>query len=449
MKSIISLLTKGDKRSIKARKNIIFSFVIKAFGLILGFVKIPIILSYLDVDKYGIWLTISSIVLWVNYFDLGIGHGLRNKFAIALAENDKVKATKLVSTAYFYLSLIFIVLGIIILPFIWFLDWNAILNTKLVSKIELRNSVSIIFFLFIISFIANLITSILKADQKPALAESFAPIGSAISLVLVLLLSKFSQNSLFFACIAIALPPTFTVVAANFYFFKTNYLEFSPKSYLVSKDYFNDIFNLGMKFFVIQIGGLVMFSSSNIILTQVINPSEVAVFNIARQYYSLPLMLFSIVLLPFWSAITEAYANDELDWINKTLTKLFYFGVFFCFTLIVLFLIEDFVLDLWIKNRVEISLSVSLSIIILNICTILLSPYSHFINGVGKLNLSLYVVIFKTIVFLPTAILMTRILGSPGLIITLLIINVIPSSIIELLQFKKIINRNAKGIWNK
>jgi O-antigen/teichoic acid export membrane protein len=204
-----------------------------------------------------------------------------------------------------------------------------------------------------------------------------------------------------------------------------------------------------MKFFVIQIGGLVMFSSSNIILTHVINPSEVTVFNIARQYYSLPLMLFSIVLLPFWSAITEAYSNNELDWIKQTLTKLFYFGVFFCFALLVLFLLEDFVLYYWIKNQVEISLSVSLSIIILNICTILLAPYSHFINGVGKLNLSLYVVIFKTLVFLPIAILMTRILGSTGLIITLLIINVIPSSIIELLQFNRIINRNAQGIWNK
>jgi hypothetical protein len=34
--------------------------------------------------RYEIWLTLSSIVGWFSFFDVGLGHGLRNKFAPSL-----------------------------------------------------------------------------------------------------------------------------------------------------------------------------------------------------------------------------------------------------------------------------------------------------------------------------------------------------------------------------
>ncbi len=73
-----------------------------------------------------------------------------------------------------------------------------------------------------------------------------------------------------------------------------------------------DIYSLGIKFFVGQMAALIMFNSQNFILSQVVNPAEVTVFNIAKKLFGLPLMCFMIVLTPYWSAITAAYTKDEL-----------------------------------------------------------------------------------------------------------------------------------------
>jgi O-antigen/teichoic acid export membrane protein len=124
----LTFITKGSQRSVKAKKNIIASFGIKGVSILIGLIKVPVILLYLDVEKYGVWLTIASIVDWVQYFDLGIGHGLRNKFAEALANNNKERAKKLVSTAYFYITLIFIGLTLLLLPLVYTLNWQNILN---------------------------------------------------------------------------------------------------------------------------------------------------------------------------------------------------------------------------------------------------------------------------------------------------------------------------------
>ena len=192
-----------------------------------------------------------------------------------------------------------------------------------------------------------------------------------------------------------------------------------------------------------------MFSSSNIIITQVINPAEVTVYNIARQYYTLPFMFFSIILLPMWSAITDAYVKNDYDWIKSAMRQLRWLGVIFISCLFLLYLAEDFVINLWIKDKIIISDNLALSLLAFNGLSILFSPYSQFINGVGKLRLSLVVVTFKTVLFIPVAVLFSKYWGSAGLLIAMITVNSLPSSLVEFIQYKKIINRRAFGIWNQ
>ena len=447
LKRLLGFINKGDGRSIKAKKNILFGFGVKGFGLILSFVRVPIILDYLDVDKYGVWLTISSIVLWVNYLDLGIGHGLRNNFAIALAEGDKLKARSYVSVAYYYLSGIFLLLSLVLLPLIWFLDWQSALNVDSIAGRELRNSVLVVFGFFVLRFIANLITSILKADQRPAMAEFLTPLGSALSLIFVYLLGFYSDNSLFLACMAISLPSTMVIVIANFYFFKKLYHQFLPRLKFARKEYFKVIFNLGVKFFLIQLGSLVMFSSSNFILIQLAGPEEVTNYNITRRYYSMPLMFFSMVLMPYWSAITEAFVKNEFDWIKNKMRQLNYLSIAFSGVVVLMFFLEGFAFNLWLGRNLDKSPNLSIALVVMNVLLILFSMYTSFINGTGRLKLSLYIVVVKMLLFVPLAYLFTSWLEGTGLVLTLIVVNAIPNAILEFSQYRRIINKRANGIW--
>ncbi|MCK7523619.1 MAG: hypothetical protein MZV64_41275 [Ignavibacteriales bacterium] len=61
---------------------------------------VPVTLNYLGKTEYGIWLTLASILSWLINLDFGLGNGLRNKLAEALALNDIKLARIYVSTAY-------------------------------------------------------------------------------------------------------------------------------------------------------------------------------------------------------------------------------------------------------------------------------------------------------------------------------------------------------------
>lgn len=446
---IRSFFTKGNPRTLNIKKNIGASFIIKGGSILLGLIKVPILLSYLDAEMYGVWLTIASIIMWVQHFDLGLGHGLRNKFAEALAKNDKNRAAGLVSTAYISMTVIMIALFVILSPLVYLLDWNNILNVSSISSVELKNTVLLMLLMFVLRFVFHLITVILKADQRPALSDIFLPIASSISLGAVIVLKYFIKDSLFWASAAMAIPPLLVLIIANIYFFSKDYKSYWPRIKKYSPKYIQDIYSLGIKFFLGQVLALVMFSSSNIILTRLINPEEVTIYNIARTYFNLPLTFFMIILTPYWSAITQAFHKNEYDWIKTNMRNLKVVALFISLGLIIMLLLSDFAFKIWIGDKVTIPLSLSIAFTVYNIIVMLLSPYNFFLNGVGKLNLGLRVAMFKLILFLPIALYFVNLFGAVGLVITLIIVNSLPNLLFNTIQYKKIISRTAKGVWNK
>lgn len=97
---IKSFLAHGGQRTLTVKKNIIGSVAIKGCSILIQLLLVPMTLGYLTSELYGIWLTISSIILWLNFFDVGFTLGLKNKLSEALALNDLSRCKALVSTTY-------------------------------------------------------------------------------------------------------------------------------------------------------------------------------------------------------------------------------------------------------------------------------------------------------------------------------------------------------------
>lgn len=439
----------GHPRSRNLKKNIGASFVIKAISIVLSLIKVPILLNYLNPDKYGLWLTIASILEWMAIFDLGLGHGFRNRFAESIAMGDNRRAKGLVSTAYLSMIVIMLTVFLLFIPAILFVNWRSILNTDLISNNELRVTIFMVAAVFVGRFVLQLISVMLKALQKPALADVFLPISSILSLAIILIIKYFVNDSLFWASLAIAVPPVLVLLIANILIFSGRYKQFRPSVRAYNKHYISDIYSLGWKFFVGQITGLVLFSSANIILLRAVNAHEVTVYNIANKYFSLPISYFMIIVTPYWSAVTDAYYRNEMEWIKRNMNKIMKVAALFCFLLLAMLGLSKFAFHYWIKDRVHIPFSLSLSLTLYNITVVFMAPYSMFLNGFGKLKLATRVTLIKTITYLPLAWFFAKNWSSVGLILALFIANMIPNILISIKQYSLIVNNKATGIWDE
>ena len=116
---------KNNDRSAKAGKQIIYSFVLQSIGIITSLLYVPLLLNYLTHEKYGIWLTLTSILGWFSFFDIGLGNGLRNKLAEAFASGNISLGRKYVSTTYAILIAIFSTILFVFHISNFFLNWNS------------------------------------------------------------------------------------------------------------------------------------------------------------------------------------------------------------------------------------------------------------------------------------------------------------------------------------
>jgi len=441
--------TTGHKRSIKAKQNIIASFGLKGFSIVVTFLLVPLTLNYLNPTKYGLWLTISSIIGWFGFFDIGLGNGLRNKLAEAFAIKDYKLAKAYVSTTYAIISLIMVGAFLLFLFINPLLDWSKLLNTQPEMAGELSRVVLVVFIFFVLRFVFQLIGIILTADQLPAVSNIFAPLGNFIAFVFIYLIAKFTHGNLLYISIIYSAAPVLILMIASFYFFNGKYEFIKPDLKYVDFKHFKSLADLGLKFFILQIACMIMFSTDNMIITQILGSAEVTTYNIAFKYFSIPIMIFTIVLTPFWSAYTEAFAIDDMEWIKTSIKRLIMIWLLVIVGVIVLFAISKYFYLMWVGDKVHIPLFLSAVMGLYAIISTWNNIFAYFVNGVGKIKLQMYCGIIGMTINIPISIYFAKNLkmGSAGVILGTCTSLIIGSFFIPI-QTVKII-KGAKGIWNK
>lgn len=442
--------SKGHKRTLQAKKNILASFVIKGLSIAIGLILVPLTIHYLNPTKYGIWITLSSIIGWFGFFDIGLGHGLRNRFAEALATGKYELAKTYVSTTYAILALI---IGCVLCLFYLinpFLNWGKVLNVsdELALNSELSILALVVFTFFCLRFVFKLITTILMADQRPAMASLFDLLGKIIVLAIIFVLTKTTDGSLLYLGIVMSSAPVFVLFISSIWFYSGKYGAYKPSLKFVDFSKANDLLKLGGKFFIIQIAAVLLYQTNNIIISHLFGPAEVTPYNVAFKYFSILTMGFSIILSPFWSAFTEAWAKNEINWIQRMMRKLFQTWGLILLTGIVMTFISQWVYQAWVGKEIAITLTMSALVAIWVILNAWNGIFGQFLNGIGKIKLQLYMGIGAAIVNVPLAIFLGSKIGIEGVLLANIIVTVF-GALIYPIQYKKLINDIATGIWNK
>lgn len=445
---LISYINKGDLRSVNIKKNLIFSLLFKGLNIIISLLIVPITMDFVSPKQYGIWLTLSSIISWFSFFDIGLGNGLRNKFTEALVYKKNNLARIYVSTTYFILSILIGVILIIFLLINPFLNWAIILNTDISSFDELSKLALILFSFFSIQFVLQLITTIITANQQPAKASAISFFGNLLSLTLIYIFTKTTTGSLTKLCLALSGSNVLVLLIATLYFYKGEYKKYAPSLKFVRLKYSKLLTGIGIKFFLIQIAAIVLFQSNNLIISQLFGPEDVTPYNIVYKYFGIILMISGIIMTPLWSAFTDAWHRKDFDWIKNTIYKLQKFWLLITLFTILLLLISPLSYTFWIGDRILIPFNLSFYMAINTIIIAWNMIYVQFINGIGKVQLQLYSGIFGTCLTIPLTYFLAKHFNITGVVISSSCLGGI-NTIWTYIQYKKLINQKATGIWNK
>lgn len=428
--------------------NILYSSILKIISLSTSLLIVPITINYLNNEVYGIWMTITSILFWINTFDIGLGNGMRNYLTEAISQKDYSLGKRYISTTLSLLTLIALVIGFAVLIPLLTIDFNKFFNTEAISNFDLRNTMIVAISFTLCNFVLKNIGFIYVAMQKYAVNDLLSVLGNVLSLGIIFLLTKLTTGHLIYVVLAYTATQCIIFCLAAIPLFK-KHPELRPTFKFFDKSLSHKIVGKGLGFFVIQISScLVIFGAANIFITQLCGPATVTTYNIAYKFFNLLVIAYTIILSPMWNAYTDAYVKGDMIWINQTFNRaLKLWGLSVVGGCIMLVGCQTFY-HLWVGEKVIVPFTVSLSTLIYVSFFNLNNCVTYLINGLNKIRIQIITSLAFTALYIGIILLLGKKLGIEGVVLSMAG-SYACMSLIHLYQCRLLIKKKAKGIWNK
>lgn len=420
--------------------------VFKGMAMATSFVAIPLMIHYLGQEQFGVWSTLLSVMTWVSFFDLGLGNGLRNKLAESLARDQLYEAQRHVSSAYSLIGIISLSVFLVLVLVDFLVDWQVVFNTHVLSAEKLRYAVLVAAFFITLNFWVSLINAVLSAVQKTSFVVMGQFMFNVLSLILVYILSKTTEASLLYLATVYGISLVGANVLLSAWFYKGNRMLFPKLS--LDFSHARPLLNLGLQFFAIQVAVLIIYATSKILIAQLFGPTFVTQYEVVFKLFSIITLLYGLITAPLWSSYTDAYHRDDIGWIKRTIKKqIAIFGVI-CIAVAVMVLVAKPLIYWWVGGDVDVSMMLVFSMGGFVLVSAWTNIFASFLNGVGKIKVSVIVSLIAMFLNVPASILLAKYTSLDASAVVIgTIVALLPGVFTGPYQTYRILNVKDAGIW--
>jgi O-antigen/teichoic acid export membrane protein len=287
-------------------KDFSFTAINRIVALFVPLIIIPLFLKKLGSADFGIWQIIQSFISYLGLINLGILQYAQNEIAASYAKRDSLSINKLIKSVEH--------LFIVICLTISFLLIIAAALTYFYS-LSTNKSYIILFLvagiLFLWSFPPRIYSSALRAIQRISIEQNigtFLLIIKYLAIILVLMIG----GNLFPLVIVNGLLIIVPFILMREYFRRNSSIHEKVSGYW-DKGLIKNALKPSIGFFVLQIAGLFVYSSSTIIIAAFINTTAVAKFSIAFQLIFFIIGFTNIITNVAGPKISSAYSANDFE----------------------------------------------------------------------------------------------------------------------------------------
>ncbi len=237
-------------------------------------------------------------------------------------------------------------------------------------------------------------------------------------------------------------------VVASFILFKGKFNNIAPSIHSINRHLIKDLFGLGYKFFIINIQVLVLYHSTNVLISNVSTPLMVTSYNLAYKYLNLAMMLFNIITTPLWPAYTDAYTKGDYDWMKNTRNKMSKVLLLSIAASAFMVAISPLFYRVWIGDRADVPFAMTVTVAIYVAIYCWMSLNGTLVVGMGKISLETIIVSIGMFVHIPLSFLLSGFIGAYGVLFSMALITFIYALVFHI-QVSKLLSKTAKGVWAK
>jgi O-antigen/teichoic acid export membrane protein len=418
------------------------ALIARGVGGVSTFVVVPLTLTHLGPERYGLWVTLYSIIAWLSLADFGIANGLMNALSEAFGKQRLDLEREYVSVAFWGLCLLALIIGtIFIFVSIW-IDWASLLNINTLSLSEefaIATRVGIV--IFMMGLPLSVVGKVYVAFQQGEIANVWAIISSLGGLV-GLTMAVFLDAHFAAMVIGFSGGQLLGGLSSAIWLFAKKRPDLCP-SLCFNRSSYRRVFHVGIAFFVNQLTSLMLFQSANIIILRYLGSEHVTSYQVTWVLFSYATLPQQLIGQNVWAAVGEAYAKDDIEWIrtlfNRHLGISLMFGIPLIFILAVFY--EEIIVN-WAGKAAVPPAGVVYWMAAWALLFVVMQPIIAVLGGVGKLYTYSLLTAIAAIVAVSSAVWAVTQYGAVGVISSIVLCSILLSVVPAVFMVRKLLSIN-------
>jgi O-antigen/teichoic acid export membrane protein len=299
---------------IKFFKEISSSVFAMGCKTIVGFISIPLFITHLGTDRYGLWMVAISTLTFINLLDAGVFPTIKNRLTEYNTVNDSGKYNLYLYSGFVFGGFLFI-LGLVLGFFFVIIDINSFFKiTDPIAKIESLPLFMVLYVIMVVSISLSNVENYYASKILLSRIRFFEGILTIVMFCITYLVLIYTNNLVLVAFLFAS--PIFIIRIILFLnlISNKNIIIFPLREVItiIKLEIKPSISFLGIKF-----SEIIITMIPNFYIARQFNLSEVTHYNIVFKFISIPLILISAILPSIWPMLTLAWHKGNKVWIKK------------------------------------------------------------------------------------------------------------------------------------
>jgi O-antigen/teichoic acid export membrane protein len=398
------------------------SLAARGIGIVCQLLQVPLVVSTLGTEAFGLWMTMTSITSLMQFADLGLGIGLQNRLTEKFTHGQSDDARAQFRSVFVFLTLVGVVLGSLLTLLISHLDLPALFHLRDSATIAQAPVAALaLCWVFCAGFPLGLAQRLAFARHEGWMFNVAQAAGSVGALGIV---AYGAHAGWGLGLLVTAAQGTLLVANAVLLLAQLGQLRWldgsSPALHFGTV---RDLLGVGAFFSVQQIVSTVMFSLPQVIISAVLGAAAVTPYNLVQRLFNLFAVVQNAFLLPLWPAYARARAKGEFAWMRQALRRSFQATALACVAPLVLCAcFAPWIIQLWVgRGQVLPDYPLVGLLCVLNALTFLQQPCLYLLVAVSEVKYCAYYSVAGAVAGTVLMLTFVRFAGVHGVVLGLLL----------------------------
>jgi O-antigen/teichoic acid export membrane protein len=314
------------ERGRRLRRSIISGLLLRPLALIILIVTVPLFLSYLGKERYGLYETIIGLSMWLSLSNIGLTTGLVNKLTDCEVAGDTARAQRYVSSLWFTMIGVFGIATLLASISIPFIPWTRVFT---IEDLTARSEVALVVWATaLVTFLQSAMTIPAAAYTATQQIEKYNywDGASKLAMLTACVLVVHTRCGLLGVAMAVLGIPCAIRVINTIILFVFERPALRPKLSCFEAGMVQSMLADGICIFVLQMASIAIFQTDKLIIGSVLDARQVADFAILGRVFLLAYGVFALGLGSIWPAYKEAAKRGDIIWVKRRLRESLYFG---------------------------------------------------------------------------------------------------------------------------